>query len=415
MGPTAKTALYSLRHCIATVALTACIYSPAHAQTSNQPMTFEWGEVFGLHRVIFANGDLTPETPAALSAFLDRTEVQPATNIYLNSNAGDLGAGMQLGQVIRRAQLHTSVGRNGQNQTAQAAIDTKAPTSHLPGQCISACTLAFLGGVSREVDSHSVYAVHQVSMDCVDKSSTRNTFPWLPLPNINYCPDLDDALSLVQVASGAVVEYVRSMGADPIFLTEMSRAGPNSVNALTTDELAAYNITHSPKTITWSFETNEQGEFFLRHTQADPWKEHLVELYCRKDDSKGVAMWLAHDTRRNRGRANTTIITNDRVGLYAEWSSPAAKPQTGALTPALFNVQRLQVADIAEPLSTTEFENITVTFNLNDKLMDELTQAETFSIVVRSETNPDAAPFELISFVPDHEKLSGLMRSCRRR
>ena len=39
--------------------------SPARA---DEPMTFEWGTVYGDVQAIFASGEFTPETPAASSS-----------------------------------------------------------------------------------------------------------------------------------------------------------------------------------------------------------------------------------------------------------------------------------------------------------------------------------------------------------
>ncbi len=201
--------------------------APVHA---DEPMTFEWGTVYGDVRAVFASGDFTPETPAALRAFLKRSadQVTPETMIYLNSLGGDLASGMEVGKMIRQAKLNTAVAKNTRNPDEANTIDLDAFSRVYPGYCVSACSLAFLGGVKREVRPGSIFAVHQVSMNCVDKRKALAQFPWVAMPNVSYCPELDEALTMVQIANGAVVEYVRSMGVDPIFLTEMSRAGPGA-------------------------------------------------------------------------------------------------------------------------------------------------------------------------------------------
>jgi hypothetical protein len=77
---------------------------PALADNSGRPMTFEWGVVYGDQPAIFADGDFTPETPAAFRSFLQRS-AQPTRDrsIYFNSLGGDLSAGMELGRLVRRA------------------------------------------------------------------------------------------------------------------------------------------------------------------------------------------------------------------------------------------------------------------------------------------------------------------------
>ena len=132
------------------------------AAMADQPMTFEWGSVYGDVPAIFADGEFTPETPEALRAFLKRsTQQTPETMIYLSSLGGDLTAGMEVGKIIRQANLNTAVARNTRNPADANTIDLDAFSRVYPGHCVSACSLAFLGGVKREVRPGSIFAVHQ--------------------------------------------------------------------------------------------------------------------------------------------------------------------------------------------------------------------------------------------------------------
>ncbi|MFT3724883.1 MAG: hypothetical protein QM773_15030 [Hyphomonadaceae bacterium] len=284
--------------------------SPAHA---DEPMTFEWGTVYGDVQAIFAHGEFTPETPAALKAFLKRSaeQVTPETMIYMNSLGGDLASGMEVGKMIRQAKLNTAVAKNSRNADEANTIDLDAFSRVYPGYCVSACSLAFLGGVKREVRPGSIFAVHQVSMNCVDKRKALQQYPWVAMPNVTYCPELDEALTMVQIANGAVVEYVRSMGVDPIFLTEMSRAGPGAVNALAEDKLKEYKIVYEYKTESWEFQTDAQGQFFLRYRQGNQWKEDKAEIFCNRTAAPKLYLWVVHelaakhwrDRCASRGRA----------------------------------------------------------------------------------------------------------------
>ena len=233
---------------------------PASADNSGRPMTFEWGVVYTDVPAIFADGDFTPETPAALRSFLSRSG-QPTRDrtIYFNSLGGDLGAGMEVGKIVRKAELNTGVARNTRDASQANQIDLDFNSRVYAGHCVSACSLAFLGGVKRDVKPGSIFAVHQVSMNCVDKRKALSKYPWVAMPNVNYCPELNEALTMMQVANGVVVEYVRSMGVDPIFLTEMSRAGPEAINTLPKDKLREYRIIYEFRTESWDFQTDAQG------------------------------------------------------------------------------------------------------------------------------------------------------------
>jgi hypothetical protein len=398
--------------------LVACAVAaaPAWPQTARasdnagKPMTFEWGMTYGDVPAIFADGDFTVDTPEALQAFLKRSIYTPDTVIYLNSLGGDLGAGMEVGRVIRDAHLNTGVARNSRDPSQANTIDLNSFSRVYPGYCVSACSLAFLGGVAREVKPGATYAVHQVSMNCVDKKKARLQFPWVAVPNVNYCPELDEALAMVQTASGAVAEYVRSMGADPIFINEMAKAGPNTINALTEEQLNAYRINFRIRTESWSYETDAQGQFFLQYRQGDEWKEDRVELYCDRTGSPRLYLWLVHDTRRSTGREDAQrIVDLASKGLSVYW-------QSGAPSPEGFADKRnvaLQSYEIIKPPAVSDHENVTLTIDVSQRFLDVLSGAEKFQIVTAEPDTNGVNGFPLISLNLDRDKLAGIVRSCR--
>lgn len=386
----------------------------AHADNAGKPMTFEWG-VIGTQNgdvpAVFADGDFTLETPAALKAFLERSTYTPDTRIFLNSLGGDLGAGMEVGRIIRDAHLNTGVARNTRDPGQAGGIDLYANSRIYPGYCVSACTLAFLGGVSRKVEPGATYAVHQVKMTCLDRRRARDRFPWVPIPEINYCPELNEALALVQIASGAVVEYVRSMGADPIFLTEMTKAGPNTVNALSEQQLDAYRINFKMRTETWVYETDAAGQFFLRHTQGDEWKEDRIELYCDRKGDPRLFLWLVHDTRRSTGRADPRrIVELAGEGLTATWQLATPRPDGLADIRSVM----LQPYELITPPYVTEYENVSATIDMSQRFLDVLASAQTFQLVTTESDEMTGAPFTLISINVDRDKTAGIVRSCKR-
>ena len=64
------------------------------------------------------------------------------TTVLLNSTSGDLNSGIKIGQLIHEKRLNTLIGR--------AQVDQKSLTV-APGQCYSACVLAFAGGINRSI------------------------------------------------------------------------------------------------------------------------------------------------------------------------------------------------------------------------------------------------------------------------
>jgi hypothetical protein len=392
------------------MALAAMLLAPpAKAQLADQPMTFEWGSVFGDTPAIFADGEFTPETPDALKSFLRRSRYSPDTRIYLNSTGGDLSAGMAVGRIIREAHLNTGVATNARRPPNDRGIDLHAYSRVYPGYCISACTLAFLGGVARHVEIGATFAVHQVSMDCVDKASARSRFPWLLLPDVRYCPDLTEALSMLQVANGEIVEYVRTMGADPVFLTEMSKAGPQTLNALTEEKLNAYRINFTHRSLSWSYETDAQGQFFLRHTQGDEWKEDRLEFFCDRTSSPRLLMWLVHDTRRSRGREDAQgIVDLASGGLSLFWQLATPGPDGFS---DVRNV-RLEKTEIITPPTVSPYGNVTMTIDISKRFLDVLTTARSVQLTTTTPEPDSVTGFNLISLDLDRDKIAGMVRSC---
>lgn len=384
---------------------------PAHADNTGRPMTFEWGVVYGDQPAIFAEGDFTPDTPAALRSFLARSD-QPTRDrtIFFNSLGGDLSSGMEVGKIIRRAELNAGVARATRDPAQANLIDLDFNSRIYPGHCISACSLAFLGGVKREVKPGSIYAVHQVSMNCVDRRKALSEFPWVPMPNVNYCPDLNEALTMMQVANGVVVEYVRSMGVDPIFLTEMSRAGPEAINTLPEDKLREYKIIYEFRTESWEFQTDAQGQFFLQYLHGDQWRRDKVEIYCNRTNAPRLYLWLVHDVSRANGPIDgQRIVDLAQKGVTAVWQMDATTPDGFA---DVRNVA-LQPYEIIEPAKLTERGHIALTIDLTPRFLDVLAGATRFQVVTTEPDGSTGQGFSLITMNLDRDKLSGIVRSCR--
>lgn len=383
----------------------------APAAMADQPMTFEWGTVFGDVPAIFADGEFTPETPAALQAFLKRSnQATPDTMLYFSSLGGDLTAGMEVGKIIRAANLNTGVARNTRNPADANTIDLDSFSRVYPGHCVSACSLAFLGGVKREVRPGSIFAVHQVSMNCVDKRKALSQYPWVPMPNVNYCPELNEALTMVQIANGEVVAYVRSMGVDPIFLTEMSKAGPETINALSEEKLREYKIVYEYKTESWEFETDAQGQFFLRYRQGNQWKDDKVEIFCNRASAPRLYLWLVHDSRRSTGTVDAQrLVDLAGKGLTVFWQLDAQRPDGFADIRSV----ALQPYEIIDPPKVTDHGNIQLTIDLSPRLLDVITGATLFQVATTEPDTNGVTGFNLISINLDRDKLSGIVRSCR--
>ena len=142
--------------------------------------------------LVYVDGQIDAGSPDRLSKALDR--INGRTAIWLNSAGGNLFAGMQLGRIIRRHGASTNI------------IDAR---TLLPGQCYSACSLAFLGGVYRFGDNGARYGVHSASLGPAGE-------------------DADRASDL----SAAVGSYIREMGVDVRLLELWTKARPDQMYVL---------------------------------------------------------------------------------------------------------------------------------------------------------------------------------------
>ncbi|MBK7706482.1 MAG: hypothetical protein IPJ30_12060 [Acidobacteria bacterium] len=126
---------------------------------------------------IYAIGEIDADAGKRLEAFLKENKIPEKSTLALDSPGGSLFGGITLGRVIREAGLFTYVGKKS----------TKPDDLIQPGECYSACALAFLGGQFRWVNPPSEYGVHRF--------------------NSRAKGDIDVA----QVVSAAIVQYIRDM------------------------------------------------------------------------------------------------------------------------------------------------------------------------------------------------------------
>ncbi|CAM8377208.1 hypothetical protein MCECIE61_00639 [Candidatus Methylopumilus planktonicus] len=98
---------------------------------------------------IYIDGDIDKASAIKLSRELPKY-YKTGVFIYFNSSGGDPIAAMEIGRIIRKfSGAHVNIGKKNflTNQ-----IDS--------GICLSACTLAYLGGTYRFIDKNSIYGVH---------------------------------------------------------------------------------------------------------------------------------------------------------------------------------------------------------------------------------------------------------------
>ncbi|MBV6658722.1 MAG: hypothetical protein KI785_13235 [Devosiaceae bacterium] len=104
-------------------------------------------------RYVRAVGDIKDFTAAQFRQFVRRYDLaETALTVVLDSPGGDVIAGLRLGREIRRYGFSTQVGLAQRQPTGGYRLR--------PGDCASACTFSFLGGVKRYAED-GVIGVHR--------------------------------------------------------------------------------------------------------------------------------------------------------------------------------------------------------------------------------------------------------------
>ena len=138
---------------------------------------------------IIAEGALDGGAAMRFEAFVDDPDNGvEGFQILLHSPGGNLRDGIELGRRIRARGLHTVVGRYDIGNFDRPIA---------PGECLSACAYAFIGGEGRRVSEESRLGFHQFG-----------------LPGGAALPD---AVGLAggQEVSGILLSYLIEMGVDP--------------------------------------------------------------------------------------------------------------------------------------------------------------------------------------------------------
>jgi hypothetical protein len=217
--------------------------------------------------VVYLDGRIDAGAPARLAQALEGVDGRIA--IWLNSPGGNLFAGMQLGRVIRKHGASTHI------------IDSR---TLLPGECYSACSVAFLGGVYRFNDNGARYGVHRTSLRGGQKTGD---------------PDLDQDLS------SAIRAYVREMGVDARLVDLWLKARPDEMYVLSEREARVLGVVNNGRQPPrWSIEKNAGGSR-LQGRQVTIDGAGTVSFSCdnqqtlfgtsERIDAPGSSHWLTID------------------------------------------------------------------------------------------------------------------------
>jgi hypothetical protein len=222
-----------------------------------EPQT-EFELLVGGHRSINMFGRIDPGDDQRFINFLDRLAPPPRTEVYIDSPGGDVEAAIAIGRKIRDAWYSTSVGQVVLRPNPN--VPWRVPREYLPGQCLSAATLAYLGGRLRHMQDGSKFGVHQFS----------------------YRDPTPEHVGDSQILSTKIAKFLMDMGIEPEFMEVSSAVPGNLLKLLCDEELAALGIVTGGQTgVVWSVESRN-NMMYVKGERDSIYGHHKVMLCYSK-------------------------------------------------------------------------------------------------------------------------------------
>ena len=242
MFATTIVSMYQLRAFANLLLLAASLQNAsASPQAPMQFSTFEpcRGSAAFCGTRILARGVIQEDTHLRLKQFLARQGIAGGVMVF-DSPGGNVGGAMELGRLIRQMGISTAMQLNveGERRVGGADGGTEMFTLAAKAQCASACTLAFLGGIAREVEADARVGVHQF-----------------------YATSGSIGDGATQVTMTLIAHYVEQMGVDRRLLDFASAAPPGGMYWISAAQARALRVdTTKPALAEWRIETDQAGE-----------------------------------------------------------------------------------------------------------------------------------------------------------
>lgn len=204
---------------------------------------------------IAGEGRITADTPRLLAKSKDAKD----ETLFLNSSGGDLAAAIELGDTIRALNMSTDVGKT--------IPDGSGAERTINGKCVSACAIAFLGGVSRSAGEKDIGIRQLFSASA----------PSIPITKKVTVLDI----SAQQKLYGRLIDYVIRMGVDPRLVSIAAETPFNQVHFFSTIEANTLKVNWDPTVFSpWRIKPSKNGIVAFSKT-----KDGLtsVALFCRSD------------------------------------------------------------------------------------------------------------------------------------
>lgn len=164
-----------------------------------------------------ASGEITADTTSKFKSFLQ--EHPYVSVVQIDSVGGNLGAALEMGELVRSRNLAVVVG----GATVRSSSSGDQIATRVAGQCMSACVYLLAAGQPRSQVLDSTIGVHQFY------GGTSNVTG-------------DVGLDTGQRISGALIDYLTRMGVSPSMITAASSARPDEIYILSNTEKLRFKL-----------------------------------------------------------------------------------------------------------------------------------------------------------------------------
>ena len=200
---------------------------------------------------IYVEGAIGESTLTQLRRIVDEHGLA-AARVRFDSRGGDLLAAIEIGYYLREKAFVTEVAAFG-----------GAWGRFRPGQCLSACAVAYLGGRYRYLDPGSRFAVHRFSTPGAENGASAHEIE-----------------QQTQALAGVLVAYLGQMGVDVEFFRRMSERAHADMDYLGRGELLRMGVVNDGSLPpSWTLEI-DGGEAVMAGRQERIANSATVTLRC---------------------------------------------------------------------------------------------------------------------------------------
>jgi hypothetical protein len=314
--------------------------------------------------IIWFAGEVANDSAELLGKALDDNNVVPGATVMFHSPGGNVIQGMRIGRLLRERSLRSSVGKrpaSGPNQDRIADA----------GLCISACSVAFLGGVIRSVPTGSYYVIHTIApMIKTKKEPNRRD----PFPNLSaeekYIVGIRVGERAMAVPS---IAYLSEMGIDLGWYVQATKYDTENHETywVSYDELQKWHVVSTAPDTDWQL-VPKDGKIYLIGKSpgsiANSRRQNELSFVCGERGKLQMSVYYAPNDDGLLDKVIAYRIATPHAHASAAGSAGEA--------PELLNIDPAWITEAFHPLSDGSGTRIFGVMKVSDQVMASLMSAD---------------------------------------